>query len=143
MGENGAGKSTLMKILSGAYRPDSGQILIDGKAVQFRTPHDARAAGIGIIYQELTVTPNLTVSGNVFLGSEPKRFGRNALRHDHFVLEAPRRNHQQQRSYREQRQRIGPQLHNRRSAQNHPARDVDEIPRRRRSSRHDPQHHAL
>ncbi|HEX4201772.1 MAG TPA: sugar ABC transporter ATP-binding protein [Chthoniobacterales bacterium] len=75
MGENGAGKSTLMKILSGAYRADSGQILIDGKAVQFRNPHDARAAGIGIIYQELTVTPNLTVSGNVFLGSELKRFG--------------------------------------------------------------------
>src|SRR6201993_1302607 len=75
MGENDAGKSTLMKILSGAYRPDSGQILIDGKAAQFRTPHDARAAGIGIIYQELTVTPNLTVSGNVFLGSELKRFG--------------------------------------------------------------------
>jgi ribose transport system ATP-binding protein len=75
MGENGAGKSTLMKILSGAYRPDSGQIRIDGKAVQFRNPHDARAAGIGIIYQELTVTPNLTVSGNVFLGSELKRFG--------------------------------------------------------------------
>jgi ribose transport system ATP-binding protein len=75
MGENGAGKSTLMKILSGAYRPDSGQILIDGKAVQFRNPHDARVAGIGIIYQELTVTPNLTVTGNVFLGSELKRFG--------------------------------------------------------------------
>jgi ribose transport system ATP-binding protein len=75
MGENGAGKSTLMKILSGAYRPYSGQILIDGKAVQFRNPHDARAAGIGIIYQELTVTPNLTVTGNVFLGSELKRFG--------------------------------------------------------------------
>src|ERR1700745_288360 len=61
MGENGAGKSTLMKILSGAYRPDSGRILIDGKPVQFRTPYDARAAGIGIIYQELTVAPNLTV----------------------------------------------------------------------------------
>jgi ribose transport system ATP-binding protein len=75
MGENGAGKSTLMKILSGAVRPDSGQILIDGKVVQFRNPHDARTAGIGIIYQELTVTPNLTVSGNVFLGSELKRFG--------------------------------------------------------------------
>src|SRR6201981_2275152 len=75
MGENGAGKSTLMKILSGAYRADSGQILIDGKAVQFRNPYDARAAGIGIIYQELTVTPNLTVTGNVFLGSELKRFG--------------------------------------------------------------------
>src|ERR1700729_1452672 len=52
MGENGAGKSTLMKILSGAYHPDSGQILINGKAAQFRNPYDARAAGIGIIYQE-------------------------------------------------------------------------------------------
>jgi ribose transport system ATP-binding protein len=75
MGENGAGKSTLMKILSGAYRTDSGQILIDGKAVQFRSPYDARLAGIGIIYQELTVAPNLTVTGNVFLGSELKRLG--------------------------------------------------------------------
>jgi ribose transport system ATP-binding protein len=75
IGENGAGKSTLMKILAGAYHPDSGEILLDGKSVQFRTPHDARAAGIGIIYQELTVAPNLTVSGNVFLGSELKRFG--------------------------------------------------------------------
>jgi ribose transport system ATP-binding protein len=75
MGENGAGKSTLMKILSGAYHADSGQILIDGKPVQFRSPYDARTAGIGIIYQELTVAPNLTVSGNVFLGSELKRFG--------------------------------------------------------------------
>jgi ribose transport system ATP-binding protein len=75
MGENGAGKSTLMKILAGAYRPDSGEILLDGKPVQLRTPHEARMAGIGIIYQELTVAPNLTVSGNVFLGSELKRFG--------------------------------------------------------------------
>src|SRR6201982_764301 len=75
MGENGAGKSTLMKILAGAYRPDSGAILLDGNPVQFRTPHEARLAGIGIIYQELTVAPNLTVSGNVFLGSELKRFG--------------------------------------------------------------------
>jgi len=75
MGENGAGKSTLMKILAGAYRPDSGEILLDGQPVQLRTPHEARLAGIGIIYQELTVAPNLTVSGNVFLGSELKRFG--------------------------------------------------------------------
>lgn len=75
MGENGAGKSTLMKILAGAYRPDSGSILLDGNPVQFRTPHEARLAGIGIIYQELTVAPNLTVSGNVFLGSELSRFG--------------------------------------------------------------------
>jgi ribose transport system ATP-binding protein len=75
MGENGAGKSTLMKILAGAYRPDSGEILLDGGPVQFRTPHEARLAGIGIIYQELTVAPNLTVSGNVFLGSELSRLG--------------------------------------------------------------------
>src|SRR6516162_6484792 len=75
MGENGAGKSTLMKILAGAYRPDSGEILLHGQPVQLRTPHEARLAGIGIIYQELTVAPNLTVSGNVFLGSELKRFG--------------------------------------------------------------------
>src|ERR1700736_2976528 len=75
MGENGAGKSTLMKILAGAYRPDTGAILLDGNPVQFRTPHEARLAGIGIIYQELTGAPNLTVSGNVFLGSELKRLG--------------------------------------------------------------------
>jgi len=75
MGENGAGKSTLMKILAGAYQADSGQILLDGKEVHFHTPHEARLAGIGIIYQELTVAPNLTVSGNVFLGSELRRMG--------------------------------------------------------------------
>src|SRR5260370_3494214 len=75
MGENGAGKSTVMKIVAGAYRPDSGAILLDGDPVQFRTPHEARLAGIGIIYQELTVAPNLTVSGNVFLGSELSRLG--------------------------------------------------------------------
>jgi ribose transport system ATP-binding protein len=75
MGENGAGKSTLMKIFAGAYQPDSGEIILDGNVVHFRSPHEARLAGIGIIYQELTVAPNLTVSGNVFLGSELKRFG--------------------------------------------------------------------
>src|ERR1700759_4449601 len=75
MGENGAGKSTLMKILAGAYRPDSGEILMDGKPIHLRTPHESRMAGIGIIYQELTVAPNLTVSGNAFLGRELKRLG--------------------------------------------------------------------
>ena len=51
VGENGAGKSTLMKILVGAQRPDGGEITLDGKPVHFHTPHQARAAGIGIIYQ--------------------------------------------------------------------------------------------
>ena len=67
VGENGAGKSTLMKILAGAQRPDGGEISLDGKPVHFHTPHQARAAGIGIIYQELTIAPNLTVAGNVIV----------------------------------------------------------------------------
>jgi ribose transport system ATP-binding protein len=75
VGENGAGKSTLMKILAGAQRPDGGEITLDGKPVHFNTPHQARAAGIGIIYQELSIAPNLTVAGNVFLGSEKRRLG--------------------------------------------------------------------
>ena len=75
VGENGAGKSTLMKILVGAQLPDGGEISLDGKPVHFHTPHQARAAGIGIIYQELTIAPNLTVAGNVFLGSEETKLG--------------------------------------------------------------------
>jgi ribose transport system ATP-binding protein len=75
VGENGAGKSTLMKILAGAQGPDGGEITLDGKPVHFHTPHQARAAGIGIIYQELTIAPNLTVAGNVFLGSEERKLG--------------------------------------------------------------------
>ena len=75
VGENGAGKSTLMKILVGAQLPDGGEIALEGKPVHFHTPHQARAAGIGIIYQELTIAPNLTVAGNVFLGSEETKLG--------------------------------------------------------------------
>lgn len=76
MGENGAGKSTLMKVLSGAYRPDAGgEILIDGVPAATGDPIKARAAGIAVIYQELSLAPNLTVAQNIFLGNEPRRFG--------------------------------------------------------------------
>lgn len=76
VGENGAGKSTLMKILSGAYTADDGQISIDGKVVHNPTPKEMSELGVAVIYQELTVAPNLTVAENVFLGRLPKtRFG--------------------------------------------------------------------
>src|SRR5258707_13907411 len=76
MGENGAGKSTLMKILAGAYRPDSGAIFLAGNPVQFRTPHEARLAGIGIIYQELTLAPNITHIGNRYRDCRLSRLAR-------------------------------------------------------------------
>lgn len=72
MGENGAGKSTLMKVLSGVYQPDAGVIKVDGKPIVIDKPADARAAGISLIYQELSVATNLTVAENVFMGSEPR-----------------------------------------------------------------------
>ncbi|MDZ4766224.1 MAG: sugar ABC transporter ATP-binding protein [Chloroflexota bacterium] len=75
MGENGAGKSTLMKILSGAYQPDSGAIQIDGYAVRLSDPLDANRRGIVMIYQELTLLDNLDVGRNVMLGQEPGRGG--------------------------------------------------------------------
>ncbi len=76
MGENGAGKSTLMKILSGVYTPDAGEILLDGKPVKIANPAAARDLGINLIYQELSVAPHMTVAQNVFMGSEPRgRFG--------------------------------------------------------------------
>ncbi|HRZ53624.1 MAG TPA: ATP-binding cassette domain-containing protein, partial [Candidatus Contendobacter sp.] len=76
MGENGAGKSTLMKILSGAYTADpGGEIRIDGQLTPITGPKAARAAGIAIIYQELSLAPNLTVAENIYLGNEPKQFG--------------------------------------------------------------------
>ncbi|MER3438711.1 MAG: sugar ABC transporter ATP-binding protein [Chloroflexota bacterium] len=71
VGENGAGKSTLMKILSGVHTPDEGQFLLRGEPVRFHSPAEAKARGIGMIYQELTVMPSLTVAENVFLGRQP------------------------------------------------------------------------
>src|SRR6187399_1454207 len=64
-GENGAGKSTLMRILSGATRPDSGEILLDGKAVAIASPSDAMALGIRTVYQEQSLLPHLSVAENM------------------------------------------------------------------------------
>ncbi len=71
VGENGAGKSTLMKVLAGVHAPDGGEILLEGQPVKFTQPADALAAGIAMIYQELSLAPHLTVAENIFLGREP------------------------------------------------------------------------
>nr|WP_300147983.1 sugar ABC transporter ATP-binding protein [Propionicimonas sp.] len=76
LGENGAGKSTLIKILSGAYTRDEGEILMDGKAADIRTPADAERLGISTIYQEFNLTPNMTIAENIFLGHLPRKAGR-------------------------------------------------------------------
>jgi ribose transport system ATP-binding protein len=73
LGENGAGKSTLIKILSGAYTKDEGEILFEGKPVAIRTPEDAQALGISTIYQEFNLAKDLTVAENIFLGHLPKK----------------------------------------------------------------------
>lgn len=75
MGENGAGKSTLIKVLGGAIEPDSGEIVIDGKITEIRSPQDSQAAGIGIIYQEFNLVPGLSAAENIFLGREETRGG--------------------------------------------------------------------
>ena len=75
MGENGAGKSTLLKILSGAYRPTSGSMVIDDKPRVFQSTADALAAGVAVIYQELHLVPEMTVAENLFLGHLPQRMG--------------------------------------------------------------------
>jgi len=73
VGENGAGKSTLMKILNGVYIKDSGEIRLAGKDLQISGPHDARKAGISMIFQEQILANDLTVAENIFLGMEPTR----------------------------------------------------------------------
>jgi ribose transport system ATP-binding protein len=75
LGENGAGKSTLIKIMSGVVAPDSGRMLLDGRAVRFRTPAAANAAGIVSVFQELSLIPDLSVADNILLADPPCRFG--------------------------------------------------------------------
>lgn len=72
VGENGAGKSTVMKILYGMQSPDSGEILVNGQAVDFKNPNEAIAAGIGMVHQHFMLADNFTVLENIILGSEPK-----------------------------------------------------------------------
>ena len=68
MGENGAGKSTLVKVMTGVYEKDAGHIAIEGRAVHFKSPQEAQNSGIGTVYQEITLCPNLTVAENMFIG---------------------------------------------------------------------------
>ncbi len=83
MGENGAGKSTLVKVLGGVIRRDWGEMRVDGQPVDFHSPHDARDAGIAVIYQEPTLFPDLSIAENVVMGYHPlgglKRIDRRAM----------------------------------------------------------------
>ena len=76
VGENGAGKSTLMKTLYGAHQPDEGHILVNGQEQRFRSPRDAIALGIGMVFQHFMLARNFTVWENIVLGQEPSRWGR-------------------------------------------------------------------
>jgi rhamnose transport system ATP-binding protein len=75
IGENGAGKSTLVKILSGVHQPDAGDIRLEGNAVRIAHPNAARGLGIGVVHQECQVFDNLSVAENLFVNSQPQRFG--------------------------------------------------------------------
>ncbi len=75
VGENGAGKSTLMKIIAGVHADYDGEMRLDGQPVHFRSARDARDAGIGMVHQELSTVPELSVAENVLLGAQPTRFG--------------------------------------------------------------------
>jgi len=75
VGDNGAGKSTLIKCFSGAHSPDEGEMLVNGEAVNFKSTHDARQAGIETVFQTLAVAPALDISENLFLGREVRKEG--------------------------------------------------------------------
>jgi simple sugar transport system ATP-binding protein len=73
VGDNSAGKSTLMKILTGAYHRDSGDVLVNGAATNFKSPHESRGAGIEMIYQDFALCGNMDIAANMFLGRWPKK----------------------------------------------------------------------
>jgi rhamnose transport system ATP-binding protein len=75
LGENGAGKSTLVKVITGVYQPDIGEIFIDSRQVHFTSAHDSRQAGIAAIYQELSLFPDLDIAENIYIGRQPTRPG--------------------------------------------------------------------
>ena len=75
LGENGAGKSTLIKVITGVYKKDTGSILLQGKEIEPKSPHDAQALGISTVYQEVNLIPTLSVAENIYLGRQPKRWG--------------------------------------------------------------------
>ncbi len=75
MGENGAGKSTLIKLLTGVYERDQGQIFLEGKEIRPHSPNHAQEMGISTVYQEVNLVPTLSVAENIFLGRQPLRFG--------------------------------------------------------------------
>ncbi len=86
MGENGAGKSTLMKILAGVYKADEGEIYLSGEPAEINGTLDAMSKGINLIYQELSVAPNLTVAENIFMGSEIARY--HLVRRDEMIKQS-------------------------------------------------------
>ncbi len=75
LGENGAGKSTLIKVITGVYQRDAGSILLQGKAIEPKSPRDAQVMGISAVYQEVNLIPTLSVAENIYLGRQPKRWG--------------------------------------------------------------------
>ncbi|HEX8492078.1 MAG TPA: sugar ABC transporter ATP-binding protein [Pyrinomonadaceae bacterium] len=75
VGENGAGKSTLIKIMTGAYTRDGGEMFLEGRPVEFRSPEEAQAEGVVAVYQEVNLLAFRTVAENIYLGREPRRFG--------------------------------------------------------------------
>jgi ABC-type uncharacterized transport system ATPase subunit len=91
LGENGAGKSTLMNVLDGLYRPDAGEILVSGRPVDFRSPRDAIAAGLGMVHQHFALVPTQTVTENVLLGLPRPRFRLDAGRYDDEIADLARR----------------------------------------------------